>query len=92
YLAPDDSHPEMGTALYRREGEVFTRVDTLPFRPNTGYSFARTDETWHGVEAIGALRHSLTLNYRLESQHLRRGFKKRILRQISRFARRMRAS
>lgn len=92
YLAPDGSHPEIGTALYRREGAGFMRVDTLPFQPNTGYSFARTEETWHGVEAIGALRHSLTLNYRLESQRLRRGFKKRILRQISRFAHRVRAS
>ena len=92
YLAPDDSHPEMGTALYRRDGAAFAKVDTLPFRPNTGYSFARTQETWHGVEAIGALRHSLTVNYRLESQRLRRGFKKRVLRQISRLARRVRGS
>jgi hypothetical protein len=92
YLAPDDSHPEMGTALYRRDGASFAKVDTLPFRSNTGYSFARTEETWHGVEAIGALRHSLTLNYRLESQRLRRGFKKRVLRQISRLATRVRGS
>ena len=92
YLAPDDSHPEMGTALYRRSAAGFAKVDTLPFRPNTGYSFARTEESWHGVEAIGALRHSLTLNYRLDSQRLRRGLKKRVLRQISRFGRRIRGS
>jgi hypothetical protein len=92
YLAPDDSHPEMGTALYRREGAGFAKVDTLPFRPNTGYSFARGEETWHGVEAIGALRYSLTLNYRLESQRLRRGFKKRVLRQVSRLAKQVRGS
>jgi hypothetical protein len=90
YLAPDDSHPEMGTALYRREGAGFAKVDTLPFRRNTGYSFARGDETWHGVETIGALRHSLTLNYRLESQRLRRGFKKRVLRQVSRLMKQVR--
>jgi len=92
YLAPDDSHPEMGTALYRRHGVDFAKVDTLPFRPDTGYSFARTEDSWHGVEAIGALRHSLTLNYRLESQRLRRGFKKRVLRQISRLGRQIRGS
>jgi hypothetical protein len=90
YLAPDDSHPEMGTAIYRREAGGFAKVDTLPFRSNTGYSFARTEESWHGVEPIGALRHSLTLNYRLQSQRLRRGFKKRFLRQVSRFVRRVR--
>jgi hypothetical protein len=88
YLAPDDSHVEMGTAIYRREGAGFAKVDTLPFRRNSGYSFARTEETWHGVEPIGALRHSLTLNYRLQSQKLRRGFKKRVLRQMARWMRR----
>lgn len=88
YLAQDDGHAEMGTAIYRREGEGFAKVDTLPFRRNSGYSFARTESTWHGVDPIGALRHSLTLNYRLQSQQLRRGFKKRFLRQVSRFVRR----
>ena len=88
YLAPDDAHAEMGTAIYRQEGEGFAKVDTLPFRRNSGYSFARTETTWHGVEPIGALRHSLTLNYRLESQRVRRGFKKRFLRQVSRIIRR----
>jgi hypothetical protein len=88
YLAPDDAHVEMGTALYRREDERFEKVDTLPFRRNSGYSFARTEESWHAVEPIGALRHSLTLNYRLRSQRLRRGFKKRVLRQITRLVRR----
>ena len=88
YLAPDDAHVEMGTAIYRREGEGFAKVDTLPFRRNSGYSFARTETSWHGVEPIGALRYSLTLNYRLQNQRLRRGFKKRFLRQISRFVRR----
>lgn len=85
YLAPDDAHTEMGTALYRREGQGFAIADTLPFRRNSGYSFARTETSWHGVEPIGALRYSLTLNYRLESQKLRRTFKKRVLRQLKRF-------
>jgi hypothetical protein len=88
YLAPDDAHTEMGTAIYRREGEGFAKVDTLAFRRNSGYSFARTEASWHGVDPIGALRHSLTLNYRLQSQRLRRGFKKRFLRQLSRWMRR----
>jgi hypothetical protein len=87
YLAPDDSHVEMGTALYRRQDGGFAKVDTLPFRRNSGYSFARTEESWHGVEPIGALRYSLTLNYRLRSQRLRRGMKKRVLRQLTRWVR-----
>jgi hypothetical protein len=85
YLAPDDAHAEMGTALYRRQGQEFVKADTLAFRRNSGYSFARTEESWHGVEPVGALRYSLTLNYRLESQKLRRTFKKRVLRQLKRF-------
>jgi hypothetical protein len=88
YLAPDDAHVEMGTAIYRREAGGYAKVDTLPYRRNSGYSFARTEETWHGVEPTSALRHSLTLNYRLKSQRLRRGFKKRFLRQVARWLRR----
>lgn len=87
YLAPDDAHAEMGTAIYRREAGAFAKVDTLPFRRNSGCSFARTEESWHGVEPIGALRYSLTLNYRLQNQRIRRGFRKRILRQVRRFLR-----
>jgi hypothetical protein len=89
YLAPDDSHPEMGTALYRRDGADFAKVDTLPFRRNSGYSFARTEESWHGVEPTSALRYSLTLNYRLRRQRLRRGVRKRLLRQVTRWMRRV---
>ena len=68
-----------------RAGEDFEKVDTLQYRVNSGYSFARTEESWHGVEPVGALRYSLTLNYRLESQKLRRTFKKRVMRQLKRF-------
>jgi hypothetical protein len=88
YLAPDDSHPEMGTAIYQRAADGFAKVDTLPYRRNSGYSFARTEESWHGVEPTTVLRYSLTLNYRLKSQRLRRGFKKRFLRQVARWMRR----
>jgi hypothetical protein len=90
YLAENDEHQEMGTALYRRAGEGFEKVDTLPYRVNSGYSFARTEESWHGVEPTGALRYSLTLNYRLQSQRLRRGFKKRVMRQLTRWVQRAR--
>jgi hypothetical protein len=90
YLAENEDHQEMGTALYRRTGQGFEKADTLRYRVNSGYSFARTEESWHGVEPIRALRYSLTLNYRLESQKLRRTIKKRVLRQVTRFFQRVR--
>jgi hypothetical protein len=90
YLARDDAHRSMGTSIYRRTGpEAYERVDTLAFGRNTGFSFARTSESWHGVEPIDAERYSLTLNYRLRNQRLWRGFRKRVVRQARRFARRL---
>jgi hypothetical protein len=90
YLARDDAHRSMGTSIYRCTGpEVYERVDTLAFARNSGFSFARTAESWHGVEPIDAERYSLTLNYRLRNQRLWRGFRKRVVRQARRFARRL---
>ena len=90
YLARDDAHRSMGTSVYRRTGpDAFERVDTLAFGRNTGFSFARTSESWHGVEPIDAERYSLTLNYRLRNQRLWRGLRKRVVRQARRFARRL---
>ncbi len=91
YLARDDARPSMGTSLYRRSEDGFARVDTLPFRRNCGYSFARTDDSWHGVEPIDAERFSLTVNWRLRSHRMRRAFKKRVLRQLKRWSHRSRA-
>ena len=91
YLARDDTRLSMGTSLYRRSDGGFAQVDTLPFRRNSGYSFARTAESWHGVDPIGAERFSLTVNWRLRSHRLRRAFKKQVLRQLKRWSHRARA-
>jgi hypothetical protein len=90
YLARDDANRAMGTSIYQRVGPgAFDKVKTLAFGRNTGFSFARTEESWHGVEPIDAERYSLTLNYRLRNQRLWRGFKKRVLRRARRFARQL---
>ena len=42
------------------------RVKRLDFLPNTGYAFAVTERSWHGVEPVretGASRNSLMLIY-----------------------------
>lgn len=53
YLADDDSQEDIEAIVYRklRDGS-FEKVRKFPFLPNTAFCFARTDETWHGVEAV----------------------------------------
>jgi hypothetical protein len=63
YLPPDDSHPYLGTSLYRPKksgvtcpdskhypfGE-FVNVETAPYRRNSLLAFERSDRSFHGVE------------------------------------------
>lgn len=57
YLPPDDNESAVGTSFYRQtEKQSFELVHTVPFRPNTGYCFAVTDRSWHGVEPIKVVR------------------------------------
>jgi hypothetical protein len=89
YLAKDDAHQHMGTSLYVPAADGFERIATLPFARNTGYSFARADHSWHGVEPnVDAERISLTVNYRLRDQKLGRLLRKRVLRPLRRWVRR----
>ena len=91
YLAKNDAHRQMGTSLYVRAAQGFERVATLPFARNTGYSFARTPHSWHGVEPnVDAERISLTVNYRLRDQKMGRLLRKRVLRPLRRWIRRAR--
>lgn len=93
YLPATDAHRHMGTSLYVKRGEGFEVAATLPFARNSGFSFARTDHSWHGVEpVIDAERHSLTVNYRLRDQKLRRALHKRLVRQVRRWSRRLRGT
>ncbi len=65
YLAPDDTHPELGTSLYlpRDRGffcpggphhpfEWFDLVETVPYRPNSMMAFAKSERSFHGVEPV----------------------------------------
>jgi hypothetical protein len=76
YLAADESLRDLGTSLYapkdaalRSDGgspqrfEDFSRVDTLPYMPNSLFAFVRGDTTFHGVEPITrqAVRRDLLL-------------------------------
>jgi hypothetical protein len=68
YLPDDNSQPELGTSIYvpndpnfRCAGgpeypfEGFQRVATMPYRANTLFAFAKTDNSFHGVERVGSL-------------------------------------
>jgi hypothetical protein len=63
YLATDDSHPHLGTSLYRPKKSGFTcpdsnhypfdefvNVKTAPYRRNSLLAFQRSDRSFHGVE------------------------------------------
>lgn len=67
YLPRDKSLWKYGTSLYapkdagfkcvtgkpRYAFEKFSKVFTAPFMPNSVFGFARTDQSFHGVEPIG---------------------------------------
>lgn len=65
YLPPDGWNYECGTSLYlpkerdyRCAGgphypfELFDRIETMPFLPNTCFGFFKTDYSFHGVEKL----------------------------------------
>lgn len=53
YLPPDESQIHLGTCFYRKHGDGYTRLKRNAFKPNSGYAFVRTDDSWHGVDPIG---------------------------------------
>jgi len=65
YLPAGDAHPHLGTSIYAprdpsfrcRGGphhpfDLFNRVMTLPYVPNTLFAFFKTDNSFHGVEPV----------------------------------------
>jgi hypothetical protein len=55
YLPEDDSQVHLGTVFHERLAQGgFAEATTLPFRPNTGYAFAVTRESWHSVKVMNA--------------------------------------
>ena len=58
YLPLQPGNEHLGTTFYRvgREGRRLERAVTLPFRPNSGYAFAVTADSWHGVDRISFIK------------------------------------
>ena len=67
YLPPDESMLDLGTSIYlpkdlsfRCEGkthhkfELFNKVATMDFKPNSLFGFFKTDRAFHGVDQIAA--------------------------------------
>lgn len=66
YLPSDNSQAHLGTSIYvpkdpgftcptgiHHPPDAFTRVITMPFLPNSLFTFARSDISFHGVEPVG---------------------------------------
>lgn len=65
YLPPDESQKHLGTSIYvpndlefrcpggpHHERERFSLLHTVPFMPNSMFAFAKTDNSFHGVEPV----------------------------------------
>lgn len=78
YLPPDERYVACGTTLYlpkdrefrcwgghHYDFELFDKVATMPFRPNSLFMFVKDDDSFHGVEPlrIEAIRRDLLLFY-----------------------------
>lgn len=75
YLPEDDSFQGEGTSIYEPKEKGFTcktgrhydfkdfnKVKTMPFKPNSAFIFARTDNSFHGVEPCEHVRNVLLYN------------------------------
>jgi len=67
YLAPDNSHTNIGTIFHERlpDGTKPKRTQ-MPFAPNSGYAFAVWNDTWHSADPVGPevkTRDSILLTY-----------------------------
>lgn len=54
YFPRDESQIHLGTSFHLRKGDRFELLKTNPFKPNSGYAFVRTDQSWHSVKQLGA--------------------------------------
>ena len=65
YCPDDERYAHLGTAIYRpidpdfrcpggphHPFELFRKVATMAFRPNTMFAFVKTDDSFHGVDPI----------------------------------------
>ena len=74
YLPMDHQLEFCGTCIYKSQGnEEMEKIKKFPFVPNSGYSFAVSNKSWHGVETItqeGIERNSLMLFWVLKDSFL----------------------
>jgi hypothetical protein len=76
YLPADDSRSHLGTSIYlpkdpnflcpggpHHDFDLFRRVYTMPYVPNTLFAFLKTENSFHGVEPVtdAAVRRDLLL-------------------------------
>lgn len=76
YLPKDDSQSHLGTSFHIRNGTSFEKVKTNLFLPNSAYAFARTEESWHSVDELGAgerVRNSIALTFYIRGQEYSSG-------------------
>jgi hypothetical protein len=52
YFPSDESQIHLGTSFHKRIGNGFELLKTNPFKPNSGYAFARTESSWHSVKEM----------------------------------------
>lgn len=71
YFPADDSLIACGTSFHIRDRSGFPLYKTNPFKPNSGYAFARTETSWHSVKRLPQIskpRNSLALTIYLKGQ------------------------
>jgi len=71
YLPEDESQLHLGTTFHRRTAEGIERHKTNAFAPNTAYSFVRSDDSLHSVDALGAdekVRNTIALTFYIRGQ------------------------
>jgi hypothetical protein len=78
YLPPDESQIHLGTSFHSRNGDQFHLLKTNPFKPNSAYAFARTENSYHSVSQLGAQerdRNTLALTLYVKGHEHRSGRK-----------------
>jgi len=66
YLPEDDSQIHLGTSFHKRTTDGFLMLKKNDFKPNSGYAFVRTDESWHSVDELSTnekTRNSIALTF-----------------------------
>jgi hypothetical protein len=70
YLPENWDNEDVGTIVYTKEKQGFNKFKQFKFHPNTGYGFAVSRKSWHGVEPVGKPgleRNTLMIIYYLDN-------------------------